>query len=140
MADNGKAIAVNVAPTKAQRASAKEALKVKHERMWEEEEAFNENQENWEYVEVPEVDLFDKPFGKISINLIDYHPGKHFVRPDIAKEMRGLLRDRFQSDMRILRPTKDKKMLEIMARNGKPLTTATVGGQVSDFSNTEYRN
>lgn len=137
MADNGT---VKVAQTKVQRATAKKALQEKHERLWEEREAFNEDQANWEYVEVPEVDLFDKPFGKVSINLIDYGPGKHFVRPDIAKEIRGLLRDRFRSDMRVLRPTQDKKMLEIMARNGKPLTSAGVGVELPTEATTEYRN
>lgn len=73
----------------------------------------------WEYVEVPEVDLFDKPFGGIQINFIDYGPGKHFVNAELAGEIRRLLKQRQAGDIRILRPTQDKKMQEIMARSGK---------------------
>ena len=137
MADNSK---VTVAQTKATKASRAAEIRAKHEQIWAEREAFNEDESNWEWVEVPETDLFDKPFGSVSINLIDYGPGKHFVRPDIAKEIRGLLRDRFRSDMRILRPTQDKRMLEIMARNGKPLSTATVGAELPTGPTTEYKN
>jgi hypothetical protein len=77
---------------------------------------------NWEYVEVPETDIFDKPFDGVSINFIPYNSGKHFVEPEIAGEIRRLLSARMKADMRILRPTTDKKALEIMARSGKPLT------------------
>ena len=73
----------------------------------------------WEYVEVPETDLFDKPFGSIQINFTDYGPGKHFVSAELAGEIRRLLKQRQQGDVRILRPTQDKKMQEIMARTGK---------------------
>jgi hypothetical protein len=73
----------------------------------------------WEYVDVPETDLFDQPFGTIQINFIDYGPGKHFVNPELAGEIRRLLKQRQVGDLRVLRPTQDKKMQEIMARSGK---------------------
>lgn len=73
----------------------------------------------WEFVEVPEVDLFDKPFGTIQVNFIDYGPGKHFVNPELASEIRRLLKQRQAGDIRVLRPTQDKKMQEMMARSGK---------------------
>jgi len=79
---------------------------------------------NWEYVEVPETDIFDKVFDGVSINFVQYGPGKHFVDPDIAGEIRRLLAARSKADIRILRPTTDKKALEIMARSGKPLTAS----------------
>ena len=73
----------------------------------------------FEYVEVPNEDLFDKPFGDVQINFTSYGPGKHFVDPVTAGEIRRLLKQRQQGDLRILRPTQDKKMAEIMNRNGK---------------------
>jgi hypothetical protein len=73
----------------------------------------------WEYVEIPETDLFDQPFGTIQINFIDYAPGKHFVNAELAGEIRRLLKQRQVGDLRVLRPTQDKKMQEIMARSGK---------------------
>ena len=79
----------------------------------------NADKSTWEWVEVPEVDLFDKPFGSIQINFTDYAPGKHFVNPELAGEIRRLLKQRQAGDIRVLRPTQDKKMQEIMARSGK---------------------
>ena len=88
------------------------------------------NEDNWEYVDVPSEDLFDQPYGYISINLEQYGPGRHFVDPDVAGELRRIIKLRQQSDLRVYRPTQDRKMMEIMARNGKPISTAGVGSQM----------
>jgi hypothetical protein len=81
-----------------------------------------EDKSKWEYVEIPETDLFDSPFGSIQVNFEPYGPGKHFVNPELAGEIRRLLKQRHNGDVRILRPTQDKKMQEIMARTGKPVS------------------
>lgn len=97
-----------------------------------------DDEANLETVEVPATDLFDKPFLGVSINFETYGPGKHTVNPEIAGEIKRLLKAASLADMRVYRPTQDKKMLEIMAKNGKPLTTAGVGVNVGDFSASEY--
>jgi|SRR5208283_2557452 len=113
-------------------ATAQEKLNKKKagEQYQKEHAEFVANEENWEYVDIPDTDLFDQPFGYISINLEQYGPGRHFVDPDVAGELRRILKVRTQSDLRIYRPTADKKMLEIMARQGKPLTSASSGTQM----------
>ena len=73
----------------------------------------------YEYVEVPETDLFGEEHTGVSINFRQFGPGKHFVDPETAGEMRKLLEARLRGDMRVLQPNRDKKMDEIMARNGK---------------------
>jgi len=125
MADNStmQVIRHDLAATAAEKLSRKKA----GEAYQKEHAEFVANEENWEYVDIPETDLFDQPFGYISINLEQYGPGRHFVDPDVAGELRRILKVRTQSDLRIYRPTADKKMLEIMARQGKPLTTASAG-------------
>lgn len=111
--------------------SAKKLKAERDQKIWEEHEVFCDDQTNWQWIEVPETDLFDKPFGAISLNLINYGPGNHFVRPDVANALKDILATRYQADMRILRPTPDKKMLEVMARNGQPITLAgTTSGEM----------
>jgi hypothetical protein len=74
---------------------------------------------NWEWVTVPEEDLFGEEHTGVSINFNQYGPGKHFVDPESAGEIRRLLDLRLRGDMRVLQPGRDKKMEEIMSRNGK---------------------
>lgn len=75
----------------------------------------------FEYVEVPETDLFGEEHTGVSINFRQFGPGKHFVDPETAQEIRRLLDLRLRGDMRVLQPTRDSKMYEIMTRNGKPV-------------------
>lgn len=72
----------------------------------------------WEHVEVPALDIFGKPHTGVSINFKFFGPGTHYVDPETAGEIRRLLRNRQDGDLRILQPNQDKKMLEIMERNG----------------------
>lgn len=120
MGDNAKQKAANTKNVKA----------LRDQKIWEEYELFCENEENWKWVVIPTLDLFDKPFGSISLNLINYGAGRHFLRPDVADELNRILSARYQADMRILRPTTDKKAIEIMARSGNPITVAGVGGDL----------
>lgn len=122
---NSKAVAQSARIT-----SGKKLKAERDQKIWEEHEAFCDDQTNWVWIEIPETDLFDKPFGSISLNLIHYGPGNHFLRPDVANALTDILKTRYQADMRILRPTPDKKMLEVMARNGNPVTVAGVGSDL----------
>jgi hypothetical protein len=79
--------------------------------------ARNADETNWEYVEVEETDLFGDQNNGVSINFVKYGPGKHFVNPEIAKELRRLLRQKTVAEMRILQPNQDEKMRRIMAKS-----------------------
>ena len=71
----------------------------------------------FEFVEVPEKDIFGKSFDGVSVNLEKYGPGKHKVTPQIAVEIRRLLLVRQAADLRIFQPTQDVHAMEIMAKN-----------------------
>ena len=129
MADNGT-------PGTPAKIAAREKQRTEKEKRQEEARqkhyAFVDDEANWEYVEVPETDLFDKPYGYIGINTETYGPGKHFVDPDIASELKRIMRARHLSDQRVYRPTKDQKTLDTMARQGKPITHAGVSADAMD--------
>lgn len=80
----------------------------------------NIDQSDWEWVEVPETDLFGEVHTGVSVNFEAYGPGKHLLPPHLAYEVRRLLDLRLRGDMRILQPRQDKKMFEMMQRAGKP--------------------
>lgn len=119
-ADNSKP-AVSTPLTPAERVAKAEAERV----------AVNSNQDNWEWVEIPATDLFGDVNNGVSINFTKYlpdldeegkptgKPGRHFVNPEIAKEIRRLLQVKIAAEMRILQPGQDKKMQQIMARGAQ---------------------
>lgn len=68
--------------------------------------------EGFEYITVPERDLFDYPFGSIFINKEEFAPGVHAVSPEIAGELRRILARRLEADMRVLQPGRDRRALQ----------------------------
>lgn len=80
-------------------------------------QAHNADEANWEYVEVQESDLFGDRSNGVSINFVKYGPGKHFVNPEIAAELRRLLRQKTIAEMRVLQPNQDEKMRRIMQKS-----------------------
>lgn len=73
---------------------------------------------NWEYVNIPALDLYDQPHPGVGINFKHYGPGKHLVSPEIAGEISERMRvfDRYQ--LRLMRPTADRKAIEVTSREG----------------------
>lgn len=84
------------------------------------EEKAGTDQSRFEWVEVPEEDLFGVPHTGVSINFEHFGPGRYFVDPEKADELNRLLKNRVRSDMRILQPNRDKKMEELMGRTQDP--------------------
>ena len=78
---------------------------------------------NWEWVEVPERDLFDVPHTGVNLNLEHYGPGKHLLDPQRATTIKELLRRRLEGDMRILRPTPDKQAVAFQGKLAKEHTS-----------------
>jgi hypothetical protein len=86
------------------------------------EELAGLDKSRYEWVEVPETDLFGEVHTGVSINFEQFGPGRHYLDPERAAEVRRLVNNRLRSDMRVLQPNRDKKMEEIRARNGRPST------------------
>lgn len=89
----------------------------------------NENQENWEWVEVPATDLFGEEHTGVSINFDAFTPGRYFVSPELAGEIRRLLANRMRGDIRVLQPRQDAVMARIMAKSqlGAPVNPELKG-------------
>lgn len=74
----------------------------------------------WEWVSMPETDIFDKPQQKASINGIDFERGnRYFMPPDWATELRRIIKTTMRADMRIMQATPDvKSVRETPAQGG----------------------
>ena len=89
----------------------------------------NENKDNWEWVEIPDVDLFGEDHTGVSVNFEQFLPGKYFVSPEMASEVRRLLANRMRGDIRVLQPRQDAVMARIMAKSqlGAPVNPELKG-------------
>lgn len=89
----------------------------------------NENKDNWEWVEIPDVDLFGEEHTGVSVNFETFLPGKYFVSPEMAFEVKRLLANRVRGDIRVLQPRQDVVMARIMAKSqlGAPVNSELKG-------------
>src|SRR5271157_1100083 len=86
---------------------------------------------NWEWITVPATDLFGDAHTGVSVNFQKFtpelndegqptgKPGKYFLDPILAEEVRRLLEQYMVAQMRIMQPGQDKKMQAIMNRGNK---------------------
>ena len=65
----------------------------------------------WEYVTVPEKDIFDNATDGFDLNHDHFGPGVHFVPPEVADSMKRIIRTSMDADIRILQPKKHLKSL-----------------------------
>ncbi len=73
---------------------------------------------NWEYVSIPERDVLDFEYPSVAINRDRFFAGKkYFVPPDIAEEIRRIMKVNDYQTRRILSPKVDKKALQDLADN-----------------------
>src|SRR6266550_1427988 len=77
----------------------------------------NEDKNNWEWVEIPDTDIFGEAHTGVSINFESFLPGKYFVSPEMAFEVKRLLANRMRGDIRVLQPRQDAVMARIMAKS-----------------------
>lgn len=91
--------------------------------------ASNEDKNNWEWVEVPDVDLFGEGHTGVSVNFEHFGPGKYFVSPEMSGEIKRLLANRMRGDIRVLQPRQDVIMAQIMAKSqlGAPVNPELKG-------------
>lgn len=98
---------------------------------------FNEDTNNWLTVEIPEEDIFGAKHEGVNINLEHYAPGKHFLPPDLANEIRRIIAGKMKADIRVLQPKVDTKMQEIMRRNGRAPATGSTGTALVPYTQAE---
>src|SRR6266852_7897454 len=70
----------------------------------------NEDKDNWEWVAVPDTDIFGEEHTGVSVNFEHFGPGKYFVSPEMAFELKRLLANRMRGDIRVLQPRQDAVM------------------------------
>lgn len=80
------------------------------------DELFATDQSTWEWVEVPETDMFDYRMDPVQINRRDFGPGRHLVPPIIASQIRERLKAKELEDIRVLSPRKQLKALIELAK------------------------
>lgn len=89
----------------------------------------NDDKSLWEWVEIPDHDLFGEPHTGVSVNFDTFLPGKYFVSPEMAAEVKRLLENRQRGDIRVLQPRQDVVMARIMAKSqlGAPINANLEG-------------
>ena len=70
------------------------------------------------WVVVPEKDLFDFSYPTIRINLLEFPSGKHFVDAELADFIEERIQKKYESDIRVMRPTQDFTSQHAMNRFG----------------------
>jgi len=80
----------------------------------------NSSEEVYEYVTIPDRDLFDMPHPNIQINETKYGPGRHYVTKQVAACLHDRLREYEMSNVRLMRPVKDHKAEQLMQRGYSP--------------------
>ncbi len=87
------------------------------------------------WVHVPERDLSDFPHPTIRVNLMEFAPGtKHFLDAELADFVESRIQLKYESDIRVMRPTQDFKSQDAMnrfgagARSGRAVNPDTLAG------------
>ena len=92
---------------------------VSHHRIPEPPSVKEVDRSNWEYITIPETDIFDKPLQGVSLNGYKFERGKtYFTEPEVAKEVRRILAVGQKADMRILQSHPDVKAVSDQQRGG----------------------
>lgn len=92
---------------------------VKRQNPWE------TSKDTWQYVTVPATDIYDHPFGDISINEHVFKSGeKHYVPAEVAEEMNRLIKNHEAYLLQLLQPRKRQAVLAQVNKN------ASGGGSV----------
>lgn len=89
----------------------------------------NQDKSQWEWVEVPDVDLFGEAHTGVSVNFEKFLPGRYHVSPEMASEIKRLLANRQRGDIRVLQPRQDVVMAQIMSKTqlGAPVNSNLEG-------------
>lgn len=89
----------------------------------------NKDESKWEWVEVPDYDRLGEEHTGVSVNFDKFTPGRYFVSPELAGELKRLLGNREAGDLRVMQPRQDPKMIAIMQKSqlGAPINPSLQG-------------
>lgn len=80
----------------------------------------------YQYVVIPEMDMFGKPFAGVSINGVKFERGRtYFVAPEFADEVRKLLVTGQKADLRIMQSQPDVKSVSEQSQHGSSANGST---------------
>ena len=83
------------------------------------EVAPQEDKEQVEYVTLPEFDVYDEPYPEFAINKLRFAPNMtHAVSPEIAGELRTMIRRFEKSRIRLLQKNPDTRSLKQSTGSG----------------------
>ena len=80
------------------------------------------DQSQYEYVTIPEKDLFDQPHPGVGINFEHYGPGRHLLDPARAETVKDRLYQFQRMQVRLLQPGRDLKALKVLENTGNTNT------------------
>jgi hypothetical protein len=93
---------------------------ISHQPIPEPEPVGGVDRSNWEYISIPETDIFDKPFQGCGLNGYKFERGKrYFVAPEVAAEINRLLQVSQKADLRILQSHPDVRAVNDQQRGGQ---------------------
>lgn len=88
--------------------------------------------EQYEYITIPDRDLFDNPMHSFWLNKNEYKPGTHFVPAPVAAHLRERLEIFNRQQIRLMQPGVDKKALRDSDANRPAGASSVVDGQALD--------
>jgi hypothetical protein len=80
--------------------------------------AKQEDERGKRWVVIPDKDLFDFPHPTVRVNLLEFPSGKHYVDAELADFIEDRVRLKYESDIRIMRPSQDHTSQNAMNRFG----------------------
>ena len=79
-----------------------------------------EDQSTWQYVTIPEKDLYDQVFPTIFVNNERFEAGKrYFACPSLAQEVQAIIARAQAADLRLMRPDKHEASLRQVSGEGQ---------------------
>jgi hypothetical protein len=74
--------------------------------------------DTWQYVTIPERDIYDHPFGNISVNEHVFKAGaKHYVPAEVADEVNRIMKAHEEYLLQLLQPRKRRAVLAQINKN-----------------------
>lgn len=76
------------------------------------------SKDTWQYVTIPELDVYGHPYGNVSINEHVFEAGqKHYVPAEVADEINRILKSHDEYLLHLLQPRKRKAVIAQVNKN-----------------------
>ena len=80
--------------------------------------AAREDKSKWLWVEIPELDFYDRPFEAFYVNTLQFGPGKHFLEPELAGEVARIVKIALGAQRRLMSDRPDRRALKVADNMG----------------------